>query len=180
MGLPICDDEHNLIGENEKWININYRSNNPKSKCLSNLFPYSFMFHGNKASSIEAVLQSLKFSSWKEQKQIYGYSGSDAYAVKGCALNNWKTSQLLYYKGNEIKRESEAYFDFLDSLYFSATQNILFRNALIATETKYLFHSVGKEKTNETILTRYEFELEINCIRDFWVSIINNNHELSR
>ena len=54
----------------------------------------------------------------------------------------------------------------LDRAYIAmATQNRGFQCALLATQNSVLTHSIGKTKTNETVLTRSEFCSRLTKIR---------------
>ena len=54
----------------------------------------------------------------------------------------------------------------VDELYISAIQNPLYRNILKTTD-RYIIHTIGAEAKEETVFTRYEFELQLNCLKDF-------------
>ncbi|MDR3263061.1 MAG: hypothetical protein LBT30_02010 [Clostridiales bacterium] len=74
VDLLVKDKDDNTTAITDKWINVGYKLNNPFSRCLSNLFPYEFIFKGKKARSIEAVLQCLKFKDIDKQDIILTYS----------------------------------------------------------------------------------------------------------
>ena len=63
-------------------------------------------------------------------------------------------------KGLEIEAED------LDELYISAIQNPLYRNVLKKCD-RYILHAMGETEKTETVFTRYEFEKQLNCLKDF-------------
>lgn len=152
--------------ETEEFLNVGFKLKNSSSKLLSNLFPYVFTFRGKKVSSIEAVLQGLKFQDIEEQNLVLQYSGTEANHVKNTCLNDWKETGKLFWQGKEIDRFSAKYQDFLDELFVSAIQNKLYRNAL-KLNAKVLIHSIGVGSEKETVLTRDEFEFMLNCLSAF-------------
>lgn len=168
-GILIEDNEKNKIFEGENFINIGYTSKTSIAKVLSNLYPYSFVFKGQKVSSVEGVLQGIKYKDKKTQKLVFKYSGLDAYHTRAC--NNfdfWGKTGKLYFLGKEINRLSIDYQNFLDELYLSLLKNKLFQRALISSGDKYLLHHIGQTDENITVLTRYELESRLNTLRAFF------------
>ena len=164
----IVEDADKKYSDGDGFINIGYNYKNHLSRILSNLFPIEFRFRGKKVSSIEGVLQGIKYKDKKMQNLILKYSGIDAYHTRGANLHSpWQTDNLLYWQGKAMDRNSNEYQLFLDELYISAVSNPIYRQALMSTNNLYLLHHIGKEETNETVLTRYEFELRLNSLRDF-------------
>lgn len=166
LGYPLYDEEGQTIGLCEKWLNVGYRNQGSLPKVLSNLFPYEFEFRGKKLSSIESFFQGLKFVDKDIQELVFSYSGTDAVHVKTCNDYDWKKTGKLYWQGEEIDRYSKEYEDLVDEMYISAIQNPLYRNALEKCEVD-IIHSIGVKEKNESVFTRYEFEKEINCLKDF-------------
>ena len=166
LGLPLHNEEGNLIGECERWINAGYRNTGSISKVLSNLFPYEFEFRGKRLSSIESFFQGIKFVDKDIQNYIFSYFGINAVYVKICTDYDWKITGKLYWQGEEIDRYSKEYEDLVDEMYISAIQNPLYRNALKKCKVP-IIHSIGVEEKNDTVFTRYEFEKQINCLKDF-------------
>lgn len=166
LGYPLYDEEGNMIGECEKWINIGYRNKGSLPKVLSNLFPYEFEFRGKKLHSIESFFQGIKFIDKNIQDLVFYYSGVDAVHIKGCSDYNWKETGKIYWQGEEIDRYSNEYEDLVDELYISAIQNPLYRSALKKCSA-YIIHSVGDNEKNNSVFTRYEFEKQLNCLKDF-------------
>lgn len=165
-GYPLINNEGKTIGECEKWINAGYNNEGSVAKVLSNLFPYKFKFRGKKLNSIETFFQGIKFKDINMQNYIFEYSGLDSNRVKACNDYDWKNTGKLYWQGKEIDRYSKEYENIVDEMYICAIQNPLYRNALKKCE-KYIMHSIGDKEKSETVFTRYEFEKELNCLKDF-------------
>lgn len=72
---------------------------------------------------------------------------------------------MLYWQGKEIPRDSDEYQELLDRAYNALGQNESFRKALLATGNAALTHSMGKRKTNETVLTIQEFTSRLYRLR---------------
>lgn len=165
-GICLTNEEGKPIGESDKWINVGYNNEGNIAKILSNLFPYKFTFREKEFSSIEAFFQGIKFKDINMQNYVFEYSGIASNRIKACNDYNWKESGILYWQGKEINRFSKEYEDLIDEMYVSAIQNPLYRNALKICD-KYIMHSIGDLEQNDTVFTRYEFEKELNCLKDF-------------
>lgn len=165
-GEPLIDENGKEIGDCEKWINVGYKHSGAYAKILSNLFPYEFEFKGKKLNSIESFFQGIKFKDVEMQNLVFSYHSLNSNYVKACSGYDWKKSGKLYWQGKEIDRYSEQYDDLIDELYISAIQNSLYRNAL-KTCDKEIIHTMGGKEKNETVFTRYEFENQLNCLKDF-------------
>ena len=100
------------------------------------------------------------------QKLVFSYSGYNAYCLKAASDYRWQDEGNVYFQGEPIRREGKEYADIVDELYISAAQNPLFRQALKNVQ-KPLIHSIGKTDKNETLLTRFEYEAEINALATF-------------
>lgn len=46
-------------------------------------------------------------------------------------------------------------------------QNPLYVGALKAVKDKYILHAMGESDSNLTVFTRYEFEKELNCLKEY-------------
>lgn len=166
-GFSLEDDDGKMVSETDAWINAGYKIKGAYSKVLSNLFPYTFVFKGKTFRSIEGFFQGIKFKDIAMQNLVFEYTGTDANHIKVAASDyNWKESGILYFQGTAIKRDSQEYLDLVDELYISAIQNPLYRNVL-KNCNKYILHSIGGVDKNDTVFTRYEFEAELNCLKDF-------------
>jgi hypothetical protein len=163
---PLINEEGREIGDCEKWINVGYKHTGPYAKVLSNLFPYEFEFRGKKLSSIESFFQGIKFQDIEMQNLVFSYSGLDSNYIKACSGYDWKETGLLYWQGKPIDRYSEEYDNLIDEMYISALQNPLYRNTL-KTCNRDILHTMGGEEKGQTVFTRYEFEKQLNCLKDF-------------
>lgn len=160
MGWDYFDGEENIM-------DILSTSSYP-SCSLSNFAPHPFVIDGVECASMEGFLQSLKFSNPEMQKEVCKLVGRAA-KVKG-RNKNWYTKQILYWQGQELKRDSQEYQDLLDRAYDALSKNSGFRKALLATGKATLTHSIGKRKESETILTTREFCSRLTAIRErYWV-----------
>ena len=138
------------------------------SAALSNFAPHPFTIDGIQCNSMEGFLQSLKFKDEEMQKAVCLLVGK---AAKFRGKNkNWQKTQILYWKGQEIKRDSQEYQDLLDRAYEALSQNTGFQKALLATKDAVLTHSIGRTNPNETVLTRAEFCSRLMKIRERLVS----------
>jgi len=165
-GISLINEEGKKEGETEKWINVGYKHKGSFAKVLSNLFPYEFKFKGKKMGSIEGFFQGIKFKDMNMQNLVIKYSGLDSNNIKVASDCNWKETGILYWQGNPINRFSKEYDDMIDELYISAIQNPLYRNVLKKCD-KYILHEIGEIEKTETVFTRYEFEKQLNCLKDF-------------
>lgn len=166
QGEPLIDEDGKEIGDCEKWINVGYKYKGPYAKVFSNLFPYEFKFKGKKLQSIEAFFQGIKFEDKKMQDIVFNYSALNSNYIKVCSGYDWKKTGIVYWQGKPIDRYSEEYDDLIDELYISAIQNPIYRN-LLKTTDRQILHTMGGKEKNETVFTRYEFEKQLNCLKDF-------------
>ncbi len=126
------------------------------STALSNFAPHPFIFRGVQCNSMEGLLQSFKYSAPEMQKHICTLVGLKAKNT-GRPKKWWKT-QTLWWQGKEFERDSQEYQDILDEAYQCLfDQNEGARKALLASGEAALTHSIGKSKTNQTVLTEQEF-----------------------
>lgn len=156
----------NKVGETEKWVDVGYRNRGDYAQMLSNLFPYTFKFKGKRMRSIENFFQGIKFKDKKIQNYVFTYYGTQAVHIKAATDYNWKESGIVYWQGKEIKRDSKEYELLVDELYISAIQNPIYRGVLNNCN-KFIIHSIGENNKKDTTFTRYEFEFELNCLKDF-------------
>jgi len=135
------------------------------SNALSNFAPHPFEIDGIQCNSMEGFLQSLKFKSEEMQIEVCKLVG---YGAKKKGRNkNWYQSQTLYWRGLEMKRNSQEYQNLLDKAYTQLYKNIKFKNALKASGEAKLTHTIGKSNSNETILTKAEFCSRLTKLRTF-------------
>lgn len=132
--------------------------------ALSNFAPHPFVFRGIPVSSMEGFLQGLKYSNPEMQKHVFTLVGKAA-KFKGKKKKWWRT-QILYFQGVEMKRDSQEYQVLLDEVFREMFhQNKSAHDALIATQNAVLTHSMGKSKMAETVLTEREFCSRLMRIR---------------
>lgn len=143
-------------------MDISSGSGYPASS-LSNFAPHEFEIDGVKCTSMEGFLQSLKFQNPEIQKYVYSLVGKAA-KFKG-KNKKWQKTGNLYWQGETIKRNSERYQELLDNAYNALAKNQSFKKALLATGNATLTHSIGKNKTSETVLTKTEFVSRLTKIR---------------
>lgn len=131
---------------------------------LSNFAAHSFVFRGSRIASMEALLQSLK-CRWPDlQAEMWNLSGRKAKHV-GSAFS-WGEDQTLYWQGELVDRHGQRYQELLDEAYDALfTQSAAARSALLKTNDLELTHTVGKEDSRETVLTREEFLSRLERIR---------------
>ena len=162
----LIDDGANYVWETENFIVVKYGSKNSISRVLSNLYPMHFKFRHKNVSSIESVLQGIKYQNKKTQNKVFKYSGVDAYHTRACnSFDFWGNNGVLYWQGKKIKRNKQEYQDFLDELYLSVFKSPLYFRAIVATNNKYLLHHIGRTDPNETVLTRYEYESRLYALQ---------------
>ena len=168
FNCELVEDETQKYFEGEGFVNAYSGAKVSIARVLSNLYPMEFKFRGKKVKSIEGVLQGIKYKDKKTQNLVLNYSGVNAYHIRACNEQDfWGKSGVLYWQGKPLKRDSEEYQLFIDELYYSASKNPLYKRALLATENKYLLHHIGRDNPQETVLTRYEYELRLNSLRAF-------------
>ena len=134
------------------------------SSSLSNFAPHPFIMDGVQCASMEGFLQSLKFESVEMQEYVCTLVGKAA-KFKG-KKKKWWQKQELYWRGKVYKRDSLEYQRLLNRAYNSLYENRSFRTALESTGKAILEHSIGKNKIQETVLTRSEFCSRLMYLRD--------------
>ena len=130
---------------------------------LSNFHPYKFMFREREFTSMEALLQGIKFESIEKQEQIFSLVGVKA-KYKG-KKSKWYQNQKLYFQGEEIVRDSIQYQEFLDEAFNALFLNKEAQKVLINTRGFSLIHSIGKKDMRQTVLTEQEFISQLLRIR---------------
>ena len=97
-------------------MDINSRNTGAAGK-LSNFTPRRFEIREIPCNSMEGFLQGLKFKNPDMQKEVFLLTGRIAKA-KG-RNKRWYTKRILYFQGQEIKRDSQEYQDLLDEAFVS-------------------------------------------------------------
>lgn len=140
-----------LIG---KAIDISSTSKYPAG-YLSNFTPYNFTFRGFEFTSMESLLQGLKFEGVETQNSVFQRVGVKA-KLRG-KKRKWYLDQTLYWQGTPMKRDSTEYRSLAKEAFEALSQNADFQKALLATDNKTLYHPMGKSDPTRTILTEEEF-----------------------
>lgn len=122
---------------------------------LSNFTENHFVFDGVECASMEGFLQSLKHSEPEVQERICSLVGKYA---KRKSVHGWKETQTIHWKGHPINRHSNDFQSLVRKTYRAmADQCPLFRDTLLSTGSKLLYHSMGNPDATKTILTEKEF-----------------------
>lgn len=124
------------------------------SYALSNFHPHSFEFDGVQCESMEGFLQSLKTNDKERQVLVCALSKKEA---KQRSTDTWKKEQNIYWNGKVYNRHGYQ-FQFLIRRAYRAMLNQCpkFRDALVETKEKRLYHSIGNPDAYDTILTERE------------------------
>lgn len=138
-------------------VDVHSEAPNP-GDVLSNFFPHKFCFDGVNCGSVEGLLQSLKYQDVTQQVEVARLVGSAAKHAGAKQNEEWIKSQLLWWRGEPMERDSERYQKFLQSIYESLfAQSDSFRSALAATRGRVITHRVGMRAASQTVLTEHEF-----------------------
>lgn len=137
-----------------KAIDISSTSKYPAG-VLSNFTPYTFTFRGIEFTSMESLLQGLKFEGVETQNAVFQKVGVKA-KLRG-KKRKWYLDQTLYWQGTPLKRDSVEYRVLVEEAFDALSQNTDFQKALLATGNKTLYHTMGKSDPTRTILTEEEF-----------------------
>ena len=125
------------------------------SNVLSNMYSNGFLFDGMECGSMEGFLQSLKRKELDKQRQICSMKGGNA---RKMSVTSWQTDQIVWWKGQAIDRQSEAYQKLIRRAYQAMfEQSERFRTALMKTRGITLVHTNGEPSSFKTILTPAEF-----------------------
>jgi hypothetical protein len=132
---------------------------------LSNFAFNPFVFDGVKVASMEGLLQAFKFYDQNVQIEVCKLQG---YAAKKRGKNQrWQSNQILFWQGQEYKRDSQEYQDLLDRAYQAMFEQCpVFRKALKETGDTVIEHSIGGVDSKETILTQQEFCSRLTSLRE--------------
>lgn len=109
-----------LIG---KAIDISSTSKFPAA-YLSNFTPYTFTFRGIEFTSMESLLQGLKFEGVETQNSVFQRVGVKA-KLRG-KKRKWYLDQALYWQGTPMKRDSEEYKNIVHEAFYALAENIDF------------------------------------------------------
>lgn len=131
---------------------------------LSNFTPRPFIFDDIECASMEGLLQSFKFKSVDMQKEVCKLVGRKA--KKKGSKKNWKTKQILYWKGVEYKRKSKEYALLIERAYDALSSNPKFIKDILKTGNSTFKHSLGSNKKANTVLTESEFCRQLYRLRN--------------
>lgn len=128
--------------------------------ALSNFYHNSFVMDGVSCRSMEGFLQGLKCSDVNQQKTICKMRGKRAKRFGQKIKDNprYDINNGVFWAGVKYDRMSDEYQALLRRAYGAMfDQCPKFRDALIATGNKRLYHSIGNAYPSKTILTEQEF-----------------------
>lgn len=100
-------------------------------------------------------MQGLKFAGEEKQAKIFALEGKQA-KRKG-KKRKWWLDQTLYWQGHPMGRNSAEYASLVREAFDALSANGGFREALLATGDKRLYHTMGKDDPSKTVLTEAEF-----------------------
>lgn len=132
---------------------------------LSNLQPYEFNLDGYILASMEGFIQSLKFKDPSEAARIRSLYGIKAWKDGQEGTNEWQRTQTVWWNGKPYNRQSNGYQDLITRAYDALAINPHFRSNLAKTEDGELRHSIGKNDTQWTLLTKSEFMYQLYRLR---------------
>ncbi len=146
-------------------IDIHSKGEYP-ANALSNFAAYDFTVDNVECCSMEGFLQSLKNRSCKRQLKICRLTGKDAKMSPGKLRNfRWKLTQKLYWQGKTYGRNSSEYEKLITHAYNSLFENKSFQEALRASGSEKLCHSIGGHNIRKTVLTEQEFIEQLYRLR---------------
>lgn len=150
-------------------IDIRSRSKWP-GYALSNFYHNSFVLDGISCRSMEGFLQSLKCCHINEQILICKKRGKRAKLfgqhVKGNPDYDIE-SRGVFWNGVFINRHSEDYQKLLRKAYRAMfDQCPKFREALMSTGSKRLYHTLGNSDPHKTVITEKELCDILTELRD--------------
>lgn len=130
------------------------------SYALSNFYHNSFVLDGVNCRSMEGFIQGLKCSDCNEQVRVCKMRGKRAkqfgQKVKGNPYYDIEKNGV-FWNGNRINRHSDAFQELIRRAYRGMFEQCpKFRDALLATGSKRLFHTIGNPHPHKTILTEKE------------------------
>lgn len=121
---------------------------------LSNFAQYEFTFRGKRFLSMESLSQGLNFETAETQNGVFERVSVKA-KLRG-KKRKWYLNQTLYWQGTPMKRDSEEYKNIVREAFYALAENIDFQQSLLATDSKRLYHTMGKSDPTRTILTKEE------------------------
>lgn len=145
-------------------IDISFKSQG-LAKALSNLCNYTFTFDGIKCNSMESFIQSLRTPEKILQKEICSMSGPFSYSIR-TMLPDWRKTQIVYWKGQPINRQSDEYTNLIGKAYYELyIHSDIFAYAIEQSKKYKLIHSIGCIDKFLTLLTPQEYIEHLNSLR---------------
>lgn len=146
-------------------LDCHYRADTRLARELSNLYPWPFVLDDVQCGSIEGFLQSLKFSDPDEQVAVATLHGPEAF-LTGQHGNDWKETQVLWWRGKKFPRTYKKYQALLTRAYDACfDQNAGFIAALYETGALVLSHDMGKTNQTQSTLTQMEYLVQLYRLR---------------
>lgn len=129
--------------------------------------PVRFEIDGVECAGLDGFIESLKFESIKDQKNVTRFVGQ---AAKDRGKNkdnpgNQKADRIIYWQGRSFKRNSKEFDALLNRVFRQMALNKRWQAALIATENSDFSHSKGKSFKKDTLLTRNELIKNLKDLR---------------
>lgn len=104
---------------------------------------------------MEGFLQAIKTNNLERQKMVCTLSKREA---KMRSTDTWKKEQNVFWNGHSFNRHGNQFQFLIRRAYRSMLKQCpKFREALLATGNKILYHTIGKSDPYDTILTEKEF-----------------------
>lgn len=124
------------------------------SYMLSNFYPHSFSFDGMDCGSMEGFLQAIKTNDVERQKMVCALSKREA---KMRSTDTWKKEQNVFWNGQTFNRHGNRFQFLIRRAYREMLKQCpKFREALLVSGNKTLYHTIGKSDPHDTILTEKE------------------------
>jgi len=121
--------------------------------------PVRFEIDGVECASLDGFVESLKFSTVKEQKNITKRVGNDAKknsAIKDFFPHNKTADRMLHWQGESFKRNSKTFDKLIARAFREMAKNPRYQAALLLTQDVTFTHSKGKANKKDTVLTKKE------------------------
>ena len=133
---------------------------------LSPYAAHSFTFRRVPCGSLDGLLQSLKTPDPERQRIICGLSGISTKHAGMQYDSLWQKSQTLWWQGQPMGRQSDAYESTLDEAFMCLLRgNSQFRESLKAVDDTPLALSIAGNDPTKTVLTEAEFVRHMNDLR---------------
>ena len=131
------------------------------SNALSNFSANRFVVDGVECHSMEGFLQSLKFKSPQMQEEVCKLIGKKAkFKGKG---KKWFREQVLWWKGNPMKRDSKEYQHFfllIQHLMFMFLRKMKIMNQIIMNYITKL-KTIQKPITKKSLFIYLYFTMKV-------------------